>query len=241
MTHEEHLEVLQAADEAQEDLLAHLTSLKMSPDDIGSHSNRKGAATYATSGSTAGPSIIAVASRASWKIGGVLDKYLKYERAGDNYLGRVVAGLPQDKSQFAMLPHHFPVITRVVSTAAMKAFPSAYKCPSLRQVLYMALAAVVKNEGFLRRALPASHAVFSSYVFATPHCMSVLRREMEKPASDLITATGIPPHVSMMTEIADMRQEFGSTSAPFQRPSEIILSIAASPAAASRLTTWSSG
>ncbi|KAF1793909.1 hypothetical protein GQ600_16797 [Phytophthora cactorum] len=73
----------------------------------GTHSIRKGVATYASSGSTGGPSIISVCLRCGWSLGGVQDRYFRYEAAGDQYLGRVVAGLPQNSAQFAVLPPHF--------------------------------------------------------------------------------------------------------------------------------------
>ena len=48
------------------------------PDDIGTHSWRKGATTYATSGTTASPSIVAVHLRGGWAMDGVLSRYMGY-------------------------------------------------------------------------------------------------------------------------------------------------------------------
>ena len=42
-----------------------------------------------------------------WSLGGVQDRYIRYESAGDQYLGRVVAGLPLNGAVFALLPPHF--------------------------------------------------------------------------------------------------------------------------------------
>jgi len=50
---------------------------------IGVHSIRKGAATYASSGSTCCPSGAAVNLRVGWTLGNVQDKYIWYEAAGD--------------------------------------------------------------------------------------------------------------------------------------------------------------
>ncbi|KAG6942611.1 hypothetical protein JG687_00018966 [Phytophthora cactorum] len=71
------------------------------------HSIRKGVATYASSSSTRGPSIVRVCVRCGWSLGGVQDRYFRYEAAGDQYLGRVVAGLPRNSAEFAVLPPHF--------------------------------------------------------------------------------------------------------------------------------------
>ena len=40
-------------------------------------------------------------------MGGVKDKYLKYEAAGDQYVGRCASGLNQLSKYFAMTPAYF--------------------------------------------------------------------------------------------------------------------------------------
>lgn len=72
----------------------------------GTHSIRKGVATFAGSGSTGGPSIASVCLRVGWALGGVQDRYIRYEAAGDQYLGRVVAGLPLNSPSCAVPPPH---------------------------------------------------------------------------------------------------------------------------------------
>ena len=54
----------------------------------------KGSSTFATSGSLDGPSVAAVSCRAGWSLGSSLNRYLQKEAAGDQYVGRVVAGCP---------------------------------------------------------------------------------------------------------------------------------------------------
>ncbi|KAH9104699.1 hypothetical protein LEN26_014929 [Aphanomyces euteiches] len=80
---------------------------KKSRRSYGTHSIRKGVTTFACSGSTVGPSLVSVCLRCGWSLGDVMERYIRYESAGDPYLGRVVAGLPLDKRQFALLPPHF--------------------------------------------------------------------------------------------------------------------------------------
>jgi hypothetical protein len=62
----------------QEELQDELEMWGISPEDIGTHSTRKGAASYCTSGSTAGPSNAAVHLRAGWSMGAVQNTYLRY-------------------------------------------------------------------------------------------------------------------------------------------------------------------
>lgn len=83
------------------------TRLLPSSDCWGTHSIRKGSATYCTNGCTDGPSISSVYLRAGWKFPGVGDTYIKYQHAGDQHVGRVASGLPFTDSSFAILPPFF--------------------------------------------------------------------------------------------------------------------------------------
>ena len=73
-------------------------------DNIGVHSIRKGAATYVSSGSTCAPPQVATNIRAGWTMGPIQDTYLRFESAGDQYVGRVISGLPLSSSEFAAMP-----------------------------------------------------------------------------------------------------------------------------------------
>ena len=94
-------------------LAKHKTELELmgyKQGDITVHSIRKGATTYATSGTTAAPNTAAVNNRGGWSFGGVRDVYMLYERAGDQYVGRVLAGMDVLSHEFAaMNPDFYPV------------------------------------------------------------------------------------------------------------------------------------
>ena len=76
-------------------------------DDFGVHSLRKGSSIYVSSGSTCGPCIVSLCLPCGWSMGGVQDRYLRYEATGDQYCGTIVSGVQLDSSQFAVLPPHF--------------------------------------------------------------------------------------------------------------------------------------
>ena len=63
----------------------------------GSHANtqeiRKGSATYSTSGTSVPPSLISVALHGEWSMGKVFDVYFNFRECGNEYLGRILAGL----------------------------------------------------------------------------------------------------------------------------------------------------
>ena len=88
----------------RDDVEAILQQCGLNNTNYGSHSARKGAATYVSSCSTAGPSAAAICIRAGWTLPGVQGQYIRYEGAGDMIVGRFVSGLPFDSEQFAILP-----------------------------------------------------------------------------------------------------------------------------------------
>ena len=76
-------------------------------DDVGTHSFRKGVATFC-SGFIGGPSVIAIFLRAGWSLGQVQDRYIQFCEGGDQLAGRIAAGLNYNTgADFAVLPPHF--------------------------------------------------------------------------------------------------------------------------------------
>jgi hypothetical protein len=82
-------------------------SIGVDIDELGTHSVRKGASTFCCSGSTAGPSIVSICLRAGWSMGNVKDRYLKHEKAGDQYCGRLATGIDSMDAEFATSPPYF--------------------------------------------------------------------------------------------------------------------------------------
>ena len=68
------------------------------------HGWQKGGATYDNSGTTAPPSLTAVAKRGEWSMGKVMGVYWQCSEIGDHYLGRVLAGLNALKPSFDIMP-----------------------------------------------------------------------------------------------------------------------------------------
>ncbi|KAF0690700.1 hypothetical protein As57867_017862, partial [Aphanomyces stellatus] len=179
--------------------LARLAAGIASPESgaIGTHSIRKGVATFACSGSTSGPSMASVCLRCGWTLGHVLERYIHYERAGDQYLGRVVAGLPNHKSDFAVLPPHFPLnaddnVRQIVAIV----FPQLAMEIHLWGVLSFALASLVYHFEFLVQILPPTHPLLSSAIFANLTIMATLKAHVVL-SSTRHAPTGIPPHVDL--------------------------------------------
>jgi hypothetical protein len=166
--------------------------------EYGTHSVRKGVGTFACSGSTGGPSIVSVCLRCGWSLGGVQDRYFRYESAGDQFLGRVVAGLPLNKSDFAVLPPHFiDKNDHLASKYVNLMFPVLRQEVHLRPVLHMCLASLAYNSEYLVRTLRQNHPLLSTLIFCNERAMSQLQGRVIIEDSQWMRATGIPPHVEL--------------------------------------------
>jgi hypothetical protein len=171
----------------------------MTTDDIGTHSMRKGSATFASSGSTACPSSSAIHLRAGWTLGGVQDTYLRYECAGDMHVGRTVSGLPLDSPEFAILPPMFVSQSEDLTNMIDACLP--HLPLGLTMVAEFGIASIIYHAQFLRDTLPIEHRIFATPLFREKDVFQRLSTlvvcRLGQPA-DCIQATGIPPHVSIL-------------------------------------------
>lgn len=97
---------------------------------IGSHSLRKGSATYVV-GLTEGPDSDSVKLRMEHSLGGTDDRYIKREIGSDKYVGRAVAGLNHNDVRFSVLPPHFkcPVnVEAAISLPFLERANESYRC-----------------------------------------------------------------------------------------------------------------
>ena len=85
----------------KEEYRGEFASLGIAPEDFGTHSIRKGGATHVATGSTACPPIACICLRANWAMPGVLNRYIKYENAGDMFVGKCVSGRSRNSVKFA--------------------------------------------------------------------------------------------------------------------------------------------
>ena len=65
--------------------------------DLGAHSPRKGAITLVSSGCTVSPPMSSICIRARWSMGPVKDRYIHYEKAGEEFFGRTATGISSCK------------------------------------------------------------------------------------------------------------------------------------------------
>ncbi|ETO74209.1 hypothetical protein F444_09989 [Phytophthora nicotianae P1976] len=173
----------------------------------GTHSIRKGVATYACSGSTGGPSIANVCLRVGWSLGGVQDRYIRYEAAGDQYLGRVVARLPLSRPEFAILPPHFTNNESPLLLARIrKLYPSLFEISSIVDIRKLCVASLVKHSVYLRATLPPSHPILTTALFRDTEMMNELNASLVFGDSLWMKPTGIPPHVEIYKQLQGVQQ-----------------------------------
>ena len=199
-----------------------LTANGYTPDDIGVHSMRKGAGTFATNGILAmTPSISAICLRAGWTQGAIKDVYLQYEHAQDTYLGRVLCGMPvsgKNAHHFGDLPPAWGknINDPVVKAALKLAFPVTQheKFPaSALGVFNRMLAVIVKNHYWISSLpegeRPGHNHPYWTEVFVQHTDFEELTNKLDNNP-DLMRPTGIVGHIETikgLKENADLLME----------------------------------
>lgn len=194
---------------------AKLDAAGLKPEEIGAHSQRKGASSFAASGSTNGPSAIAICLRAGWTLGNVQDRYIRVESAGDMHTGRTVAGLPHDSGDFGTLPPFFVADAdqSLIQSTLTLCFPQAPQ--SLTKVLEFCLASLVYHHAYLRQTLKEDHSIFSFPVFRDQDLLERLAAMIQCRCglpTDPIRGTGIPSHCVMLGEMSRLVKSHESMS-----------------------------
>ena len=173
---------------------------------LGKHSIRIGSTLYAGSSSTVNPPFTATSNRSGWGLGNLLPPSPIYDQSNDQYVGRILCGLNNERLSFAILPPRFrsnydpkPLLRRLFS-----GFDRA--SPGLQEVLTMTTASVIYHMDWLRSNLPSGHCLLSSALFKSDLLAAAPNDIVEchgwKPG-DAEKATGIPLHVLKMFELLE--------------------------------------
>ena len=182
-----------------------LAELGVDPQEIGSNSARKGGVAHCFSGTTSPPSTVAICIRGGWGMPGARKTYMSYCAPGDQYLGRVLCGLPPISPNFATLPPFFREYSEIVFQAVYICFPGIKD--SQYKVFAQLLAAVVWASDFLIATIPAGSCLYQTSLFAKPGLLQTLKPLVvchNGSVSDPISATGIPPHIHILTLLANI-------------------------------------
>ena len=204
-------------------------------DDLGSHSCRKGVATMIAAGCTVSPPIVALCIRAGWALGGVKDKYLFRENAGDQYVGRCASCLDQLTKDFAASPPYFDfkVIEKVDDDGKAVISPlepndgikCKYELQSLLKdrlphfdkisaktfhVLEMCFASICFHHEYLMETLHVRCPLRSAILFRDIPKSIIEVARIAYPwnkSDDTPQLSGVPPHVLALAEMEGLKQE----------------------------------
>jgi len=166
---------------------------------LGAHSIRKGAIMFASTGTPDSAPFACVQVRARWKSSGpdgtLHKRYIKFEASGDQFIGRILAGLPIQSHQFALLPPQFQHEARIQSTLI---FVFGDVCPRIQNLCRYLLAALVYHLDWLNANLCSSHAFWRSSFTRIPEDeITSLRNQVTLMDSEN-GSQGIPVSVKLL-------------------------------------------
>ena len=104
-------------------LMMHMKAINFNP-----YGLRKGGASHALLGTTCAPSIPSVARRGEWSIGSVLDCYWHFGSVGDQFLGRILAGLDLNREDFDSLPPHWRLTNPMMKSEISEEMELTFGC-----------------------------------------------------------------------------------------------------------------
>jgi len=186
----------------------------ISASDLGLHSARKGAASHACAGSTVSPPMVSVCLRAMWSMGHVKERYLQYEKAGDQYLGRVVCGLDVNNVSFAVSPPFFDAESKTLEKIHTLLKDYAVRgdlvTPHMRRVFYFCFASLSYHRDFVAANLHQRSKLQASPFFnATPNYAkdAAVVKYPWTSTETTPTFTGLPPHVVILATCEELKFE----------------------------------
>ena len=173
----------------------------------GTHSIRKGSSTYASSCTTSCPSYVSICNRAGWSLG-IPGLYLQYEAAGDQYLGRTLAGLNGNDTSFAVLPPQFKEGYEDIVTRLVREHFSFYDSVGsvMQKVVRMTMASVVYHMDAIKLWNSCTE-LWKKPLFTRDYGVRLkdIVEVREWTAGDVRNVTGIPPHICTALETKRLR------------------------------------
>jgi hypothetical protein len=193
------------------------------PDHTNTHGIRKGSAIHATSGSTCPPPLSSVANRGEWSLGKIFEIYFQFAEPGDCFLGRVLAGLDCNSTDFATLPPHFKeqskdhAAVREAMDLCFGPIIATHDCDhSISAILFFCLASMVHHSGFLLEHIGknTTHSFVGIPLLNRSNLLNELKGLISFEVDATMRPTGIPPHVRQAQILQDI---LNTTTATLER------------------------
>ena len=195
-------------------------SLGIPPEYFGTHSIRKGAVTLVATGSTASPPIASICLRANWAMPGVMNRYIRFEAAGDQFVGRSVSGLPRNTIDFATSPAYFDFTScnateREENTTELESWIKDRMPESARDnhkvfgLFKRCIATLAYHRDWMEEHLHRNSMVRSSIfmIEAIPFAELVTRKHPWDATADTPVQGGLPPDTILLAELEGMKKK----------------------------------
>jgi len=190
-------------------------------DRIGTHSLRKGAATY-INGLNDGPNPDAIKLRMEHKLGGCDYRYIFRGAGNDMVVGRSVTGMDTTTVEMGVLPPHFKCRVNV-SGVISQAFISR-SGNSLKRAFPLLIASVIHHWEWLQSNLPETHPFFFSKLYTSGKYAIwkplVIAGKFDCPETKM-RASGLP---KIVVSLLETRKVHVAVEAVPQKTADIVLS-----------------
>ena len=195
------------------------------PGNLGTHSSRKGVASMITGGCTVCPPIISICLRVGWSYGTVKERYLKYEAAGDQYVGRCASGANQMSKEFGSSPPYFDFTELENEEERIVLKDEIYKwvkdrivfCdkvpPETFELIIVLFASICFHYQHMYDHLSPSCPLRGSMFFKNVPSKFLTVSVVKYPwnaTSETPPLTGIPPHVVLLNDMEKASQQLSS-------------------------------
>ena len=160
-------------------------------------------------------------------MGGIKERYLHFENAGDQYLGRVVTGLDCNEYLFAVSPPYFDLSTvaneeeteKTIDELVARYLVGGNVCPPRLFVIFRYLfASLCFHSEFLSKKLhPKNKLQASPFFTSIPKNVQGLATIKFPWNSTKYTPpfTGLPPHVSLLSKIEGLTHQIDKMKCDF--------------------------
>jgi hypothetical protein len=182
---------------------SHWETIKTCIKNLSAHGLQEGSATHVSSATTVPPPIASIMNHGDWLLGKVLDIYWQFSETGDAYLGRCLAGLDPNSSNFSGLPPHWNVASPLEDDNIKEAMQLMYADilqvhQTMTGVLVCMLASVVYTADWLIEVSSTNpgHPFSAIPLLQSPTLLARLKTKVTlEPTESMRQATGVPPHV----------------------------------------------
>lgn len=165
---------------------------------------------------------MAVYLRAAWSLGPTQNRYIFSSDGGDQFTGRVLAGLPILDKKFAVIAPHFRI--QPTTSQLMQFLPNYSRYPpNFIDVVPWLYASLIHHFTWLDNNLSESHPLRFSAVWRT----GIPRSEEERAAlidcpvgvacNGKVQATGVPLALSTTIAVSDLATKLGNLEGRFEQ------------------------